>query len=263
MQTLSNPLVPTDQQNHFVYYTPVITPPKATILLIHGLNNPYITYTDWIRWFLAQGFAVQLVKLPAHRTTSKGYERFNASLLFQAIEQAYLSISVQPVILFGYSLGGLLGLTLQNTRSIQYDKALLFAPASATRLRGALFNTLLRILPNIRIRSASLPDYRHHNFVSIKAYRELFKIQNQLLTSQFEHLNQPTLTFIDPKDELISTKRLRQQIKQYRLSNWEIHYLNSRAGKSHHHLIVDKYSLGQENWKKTTMIVENFLKGSS
>jgi hypothetical protein len=67
---------------------------------------------------------------------------------------------------------------------------------------------------------------------------------------------------IDPKDELISYKRLQKWIQKHHLINYKVVTLDpdlTGRSKRFHHLILDEATMGKKNWQLATAQWKAFL----
>jgi hypothetical protein len=73
-------------------------------------------------------------------------------------------------------------------------------------------------------------------------------------------VSMPVLVIIDPKDEMVSAKKLTSYIHTY-LPSWRLYPLAKTSDKKspYAHLIVDEGSLGMENWKRMLQQIRKFL----
>jgi hypothetical protein len=113
-----------------------------------------------------------------------------------------------------------------------------------------------------KLPSFSPEKYRANKKLPIKAYKMLFHYQKFLLANDFNYTNITTLIFIDPKDELVSLDLLQEYIQQFDLYNLRIIELSSNMNErqiKYHHLIVDKSTMGEENWNFFLSSVNKFL----
>jgi hypothetical protein len=74
----------------------------------------------------------------------------------------------------------------------------------------------------------------------------------------------PTLIFIDPKDELISYRKLKKAELKDEWGLCQVVELDSdlsyRSG-NYHHLILDEATMGEKNWTMVVKTMKRFLFG--
>ncbi len=143
-----------------------------------------------------------------------------------------------------------------------FDKQILIAPATAVRNRSYALKLFSFIHKRIMLPSFTPSPYRANNLLPFTAFEVLFRNERKLIEAQYQTLNIPTLIFIDPKDELISYRKLVEYLRRFELTNHEIVVLDSnlRVRQSrYHHLIVSEETMGKENWEMVTGRMAGFL----
>jgi esterase/lipase len=256
-------------QNQVAYY-PAALPRKAITLVAHGLNMKPMGMLAIVQWLNEQGSDVYLVKLSGHHEDSIHIRKVTSTLWEEEMRYVYTiakAASVKysvPLYFVGYSLGALLGqamqLSLQEVNT--FNKQILIAPAISVRNRSYVLKLFALVHKNILLPSFTPSPYRANNFLPFTAFEVLFRNEKKLTEAQYYTLNIPTLIFIDPKDELISYKRLVKLLQEFDLSNYEIITLDSnlKVRKSlYHHLIVSEQTMGKQNWEMATKKMKAFL----
>ena len=112
------------------------------------------------------------------------------------------------------------------------------------------------------IRSYTPKAYRVNDALPLNIYQLLFNEEKQFLKADAGVLNIPTLVLIDPKDELISYKKLHRLISRFRLQNWQLMVLKHKGKdrfSKYHHQIIDEQTMGKENWEMATGKMAEFL----
>jgi len=251
-------------------YHPTPLSQKAITLVVHGLNMKPTGMLAITQWLNEQGSDVYLVKLSGHHEDSIHIKHITSTLWEEEMLHAY-SIAKEaviksgvPLFFVGYSLGALLGqaLILSLKEDNIFDKQILIAPATAVRNRSYTLKVFSYIHKRIMLPSFTPSPYRANNFLPFTAFEVLFRNERKLIEARYETLNIPTLIFIDPKDELISYKKLIDYTRRFELTNYEIVVLDSnlRVRQSlYHHLIVSEETMGKENWEMVTGRMTAFL----
>lgn len=256
-------------QQHIAYYPTTLTK-KAVTLVAHGLNMKPVGMLAITQWLNEQGSDVYLVQLSGHHTASIHIKNITSSLWEEEMQDAYTIAKAAsttykiPFFFVGYSLGALLGqaLILFFKDAKTFDKQILIAPATAVRSRSYALKLFGFIHKKIMLPSFTPSPYRANNFLPFTAFEVLFKNEKRLTEAHYHPLNIPTLIFIDPKDELISYKKLVKIKQLFNLSNYEIIALDSKPGNRktvYHHLIVSEQTMGKQNWEKTIKRMAAFL----
>lgn len=248
-------------------YHPALRPLKTAVTLVtHGLNLKPEAMLFLIHWLTEQGSDVYLVQLSGHRKAGMDIEDVTSSVWqremlegYKIAKQASLQNSV-PLFFLGYSLGALLGqsmISLSETDA-PFEKQILIAPATAIRLRSYLVKLLFPFGRRFRLPSYTPKEYRVNESLPLHIYDLLFTEENRVVTSGFSQSNIPTLVIIDPKDELVSYKRLKKRINRFSLSDYRLLVLDRQLkNRGYHHLIIDEETMGKKNWG---MVVDEFNK---
>jgi len=171
----------------------------------------------------------------------------------------------KPIFLLGYSLGALVA--LDATRffpSIRFEKMILIAPALTPKISTGIIHFFRGVLGGSwMIPSQSSKEYRVHDGTSMAAYDALAKSADSVCREFSEAWAVPTLTFIDPKDELVNARSLQKWIDKKNLRDkWNIQTLPSKRDsklKTWHHLVTDEDVLGSEVWTSMKEQIREFL----
>lgn len=243
-------------------------------MVAHGLNVQPIAMLPFIKWLNSHGSDVYLVQLSGHHKNSVHIKAVTASVWQKEMLAVYSIASkaslehAAPLYFLGYSLGALLGQSMIafSKEITHFDKQVLIAPATAIRQRSYLVKLLFLLSKKRMLPSYTPKRYRFNEALPLSIYGILFAEEKKLWKVRFDGLNIPTVIIIDPKDELISYKKLIRSIKSFRLTNYSVIVLNDdlkgRNGK-YHHLVIDEQTMGTANWKMATQQIAAFLFESS
>lgn len=116
-------------------------PPRAIILLVHGLSEHSSRYMNVVNHFVPQGFAVYGFDHSGHGK-STGYRKYIADFGEYIATLAMVSASVRaeysgvPVFLLGHSMGGLIAARYLPQHQQEFSGAIISAPA--IKLVGSL-----------------------------------------------------------------------------------------------------------------------------
>lgn len=257
-------------QSSDVAYFPTSLPKKAVTLVVHGLNVKPTAMLGLIEWFNQQGSDAYLISLMGH--TEKGgkigdvtAEQWEKNMLdgYDVANKASRESS-SPLYFIGYSVGALLGQDMIQLaeRKIHFEKQILIAPSTAIRSRSHVLKLLFFLSQKKTLPSYTPEAYRANERLPLKVYKIMFKKEKALYSSRFTKVNIPTLILIDPKDELISYRKLKRLKKKFSLTNHEIVTLDSdlkARGGEYHHLIINEATMGVQNWKMVTARLKDFL----
>lgn len=239
-------------------------------MVVHGLNVKPIAMLSLIKWLTSHGSEVYLAHLSGHHESTISIKEVTAIIwqeemlnCYTISRQASLNASV-PLYFLGYSLGALLGQSMISllAKNGSFDKQILIAPAIAIRSRSYLIRLLFFLGEKTTIPGYTPDEYRVNKSLPLHVYKLLFAEEKKILNAKFDGLNIPTLILIDPKDELISYKKILRFIDRFSLTNYEVIILDddlkSRNGK-YHHMILNEETMGRNNWEMATGKMEKFL----
>ena len=252
--------------------------PRGVVVVVHGLNvkpskmgTPSAEGT-LVKLLLDSGYHVYRVTLKGHGGALEDMQNVTQSdwihdAYFQYCQaQASAADERLPLYLLGFSLGALVYEFLMNEETaipVQFEKTILFSPALAIRPAA---KTVLWLQPFTNdgsiIKSVSPATYRAQTGASIAAYKILFNMEASLCSASFKNCNVDTLIFIDKKDEMITTKILRERIDTYKLTNWKIHEVTNTGAvirPNYHHLLIDSSCVSDVTWHNITEAMLNFL----
>lgn len=237
---------------------------------MHGLNVRPSAMLDLVDWLNKKGSDAYLVKLSGHHANSVPLHEIRADAWQTEMINAHrlakktASDNNVPLFFLGYSLGGLLGPAMISGREGNYtfDKQLLFAPAIGFRIRSHFVKFSFFLNQDYKLPSFTPKEYRANHKLPIRFYKMMFREERLLKKNKFNHVNIPTLVFIDPADELISHRKLEKLFKKFRLTNFRFipldKDLTGREMKLHH-LIINERTMGEKNWKLVTSEMARFL----
>jgi esterase/lipase len=257
--------------------TPVLIP-RGMVMVVHGLNVkpskmgvPSAEGT-LVKLLLDSGYHVYRVTLQGHGGPLGDMQNVTrADWIYDAYFQYCQAKTIAeneelPLYLLGFSLGALVYEVLMNEETetpAQFEKAILFSPAVAIK-SAAKIVLWLQPFTNDRsiIKSAGPEEYRAQPGASMAAYKTVFDMEESLCSASFRNCNINTIIFIDPNDEMISARILRERIQQYGLTNWRI-YETTNAGAvirpRYHHLLIDNKCVSASTWRSISGTIVNFL----
>ena len=135
--------------------------------------------------------------------------------------------------------------------------------ACSTRRITNLIKLLFLLNDNYRIPSFTPKEYKFQESLPLVTYKILFQLSKELNYNKFQNLNIPTKVMVDKKDELVSSRILKKQIKRYDLDEWDLITLTRKKSTlkyKYHHLIVDRVTFGPKLWDNTIKDIIAFLK---
>ena len=249
--------------------------PQGVAFVVHGLNLKPSKMNELVKVLNGLQIDVLRVGLAGHRGSEEEHKHITREIWLKDVFDNYSLACAHAIALkkrlyfLGYSLGALLFLDLLNNAPgsalekdrINVGKAILLAPAIALPWYTHLIKVFNIFGGTFMVMSMNRPDYRSLPGTSVAAYNAFFESIEALDISKHKHSNSiRTLVIIDPKDELVSLRKIRDVVKRHHLHRWKIVELPS-GHRRRHHLIVDRESLGQERWKKQIQAISHFIQG--
>jgi alpha-beta hydrolase superfamily lysophospholipase len=223
-----------------------------------------------ISWLTGLGAEVYLIQLSGHLEAGIPINKVSADLWkdemlagYTLAKQAAKESSL-PLYFLGYSLGALLAqsMILLNQSGPAFDKQVLLAPAMAIRSRAYLLRLFFPLSTQIKLPSFTPKAYRANAALPLLIYKILFAEERKLWSARFKGLNIPTLVIIDPKDELISYRKLIQLTSMFKLTRYQILELKKELKHKkddYHHLILSEETMSAANWQKVAKAMGHFF----
>lgn len=255
---------------------------KGVALVIHGLNLRPDRMQPIVSKLTESGIDVLCLSLRGH---GENYTHGNGSSEDQARLAAFKNVSCQlwmneaylaylqlkergaekgvPLFLTAFSLGGLIGLDLFASKpDVRFDRLVLFAPA--IRLHAAIYlERLLAPFPRLVIPSMAPKNYlANKKGTPIAAYNALFDGLDRFNKNTGQKLNVPTLVFIDPQDEFIPLRKLKELVEKQRWNQWQFFIVEkdkSARNETFYHHIIDASATGETVWQVMMKAAVNHL----
>ncbi len=247
--------------------------PRSCAIVAHGLNTNPEKMENLAQLLRHSGIEVQSLILRGHHKEGFKTATISREAWIQDAREAYDKLKTKcpsensSIFLIGYSLGALIFLDAMNeSPKIKLSKMVLLSPAVTPRFSSALIHCFFKLFGrNFRIPSLSPADYRVAKSIPLAAYESLGQSAKRISDRRTESWNIPTQVWIDPKDELVSSRKLSKWIIKQRLSEWQLMFLPSKRKaktKTWHHLIIDEEVLGTDAWSNMTHSILSFLLGT-
>ena len=201
-------------------------------------------------YLCANNAAAGEARLASLRRVTYGLWRDETIAAYQVAAQQAARLGV-PVVLVAFSLGALIGCTAAlNYAEVRFAKLVLFAPALSLRRRSYVLK-LLALWPHLVIPSATPISYRANRGTTIAAYNALYAARQDFERLIGSRLDVPTLAFVDPNDEMVSSAGLQQLIVQRNLARSASSPRAQEQGSQtrYHHLLIDQDSVGVAAWR--------------
>ena len=258
---------------------------KAVALVIHGLNLNPVRMASIIAALNEAGIDAARLSLQGHGLNFERRQglgeteaRLNAfkgvsyRLWFQETLMGYeqtrqTARSYQvPLVLIGFSYGGLMGLDLLASREdVRFQRAVLFAPALS--LRG--WDYAIRLFspfPRLVIPTLAPAEYLANPGTPMAGYNALFETLDHFESHMGPKLNIPALVVMDPGDELVSLDGLKRLAAGHHLTRWRFYPVpNHRSVRKGmlRHIVIDEASVGKAVWAGINTAMIAHLLGNS
>lgn len=244
-------------------------PVREVFLTLPGLNFHPDRLEPWEALVAAHGAATVRPGLRGYGAPGDpAWRQVSAEQWLEDVSAAYLRLGERfpgaAVSLFGYSLGGVLGLLWSRRYGIPLHRALLLSPALALPTLPRLGMALLTLLPGrMAVPSWAPRHYRLHDLTSMAAYHA---VRN--LTVQFRRGSggAPRCVFIaiSRQDELVSATEAERYVATLRTlrpaGQDRLHWIDHRPRPGRlYHLGVDAATLGAGPWSHLRGDVEDWL----
>jgi len=232
---------------------------KGVAIVAHGLNLRPTRMLPLAQVLRGAGIHPVCVALSGHVDGSKSFADVSREAWLDEMLEAYAlarSIADQarcPLYFLGYSLGALLGQDLLTERSdVRWDRQVLLAPATHPRTHTRLVRVFQPFGDAFAIPSLSYAGYAAQKSTAMAAYRALFESEKKLMNTSVDPLRIPTRVYIDPRDEMVSTKKIQKWIEQNKLKEWKLDTLRAQGSLpiQYRHLIIDETTLGKAAWSQ-------------
>ncbi len=196
--------------------------PRARILIVHGLGEHSGRYDHVGDYFVSNGFDVTAFDLRGHGAS--GGNRVDIESFEEFLDDLELILDETkddlPLIVYGHSMGGLIGASYAMSNRHQPDFYVLSAPAMSADAPAALrvgAKVLNRIRPTLRLANSIKGEqlskdpavgekYFADPLVETKAtarFGAILFAQMESIREEYERLARPTLVFHGAEDSLV------------------------------------------------------------
>lgn len=194
-QPLLAPFTARDGENLALYEWPMqawqsddVLPPRAVVLIVHGLGEHASRYDHVARQLLDWGFAVRAYDQRGHGESSGARGGLSSETLLlddltevvddtrqraQRLPRAGGPAAPLPLILLGHSLGGLVVGRFVSLQLRPVDGLVMSSPAldpGLNALQKLLLATVPSIAPNLRVNNGLKPEYISHDAQVVRKY---------------------------------------------------------------------------------------------
>lgn len=232
---------------------------RPRIVFIHGMNNHDKCFNRMDSFFRNNGFETDLIILPCHGENRKEARDFKDAL--SLFDQKMKALGETPYVAIAFSHGALyLQLWLEKNPKHKPLKQVLLAPALYIRKQNVI-EKALKLLPDwFIIKSFSPKEFRRYELLSVWEYKIL--IHGAQTFQKFKGpFKVPSLVYIDPKDELVDAKKLKDEIEKkndnFKVQYFERPYLKRPIGC--HHILFHPNYFQKNDWSMFMSSIEDYL----
>lgn len=232
---------------------------KENLIIIHGLNNNQHLFLPLINHFSPK-YNVFFITLPCHGTNRKEAQSWREAL--SCFDKTISPLTNKPYSVIAFSLGALYLQLWLNKKKVNLPlKQVLLAPALEVN-QFKIISTFSKLVPSFfKILSFMPREFRQFDSLSVTDYKILFQSLEEFIKIK-KKFKIPTLIIIDPKDELVSAKRLQKTSSckadvAFRL--WNRPYLNLTHGLGRHHFLVHPRFFTKKDWELFLKEIDSYL----
>jgi esterase/lipase len=234
------------------------------IIIIHGLNNNQEGFFPLAQSLNSLGYNTEILCLPGHSENRE--EAKSDDEATRCFDQRMQELIKSPYSVIAFSQGALyLQLWLDKNPSCSPQSQILLAPALFIR-HFEFLNGLMSRLPTFFSILSQMPKkLRRYNQLYVWEYRNLFRKAKQYQSID-KSMKIPTLILIDPKDEVVDAKRIKQELDNRKtgakIEYFERKYLRGRRPGKYHILFNPEY-FKPSDWNLLIARMDEFLKDTS
>lgn len=244
--------------------------PKGVFIVVHGLNLKPSKMNAFVDFLTNNGYYVLRTTLHGHRGNLQEQKEVEWKDWMEGMHKHYCYAKSQaeklkvPLYNLSFSLGALVSMGhIQELDENPYRKQIFLAPATWIHWYGKIPGWLGFLGGEVGIPSKNLEEYRSQPTTSLNCYRSMKEGRKKLEELKGHLLSIPSLVVMDPKDELVSLKKIKNFLNEKELNDYwetlEVSNKETELKKSYHHLIVDEKTLGKKQWKSLLERLSSFL----
>jgi Serine aminopeptidase, S33 len=240
--------------------------PQGVLVLTHGLNLLPARMDQMAAAFANAGMEVYRPAFCGHSGDNEKFLNVSAkdweddarrihALAYQRAQEMGL-----PLCLGAYSFSALVFQVL--SAELPFARRLYFAPALAVHPWYPIALMMAKLHPRLTYSSRIFPDYRANSESGARPLLALNDFLGRWWQGEGLQDNAPTQIWLDPRDELVSGKRLRRLASTK--PEWKIHEISNQGSRlpvKYHHLVINEDSLGLEEWRRMLAEARDFLQG--
>lgn len=225
------------------------------ILLIHGLNNNLAGFEALKKALEAFGFDTELITLPGHKDDRE--EAFHAEKGLEIFGNNLMPFVERPYVVIAFSQGARYFLKWLNQTNHPRPLAQVFLSPAFFIKKPKQLSFLSRYLPQkMKIPSLAPKELRRYPYLFIGEYKALFA--KSLGENELRFLKQiQTLILIDPKDEVVDAKVLKNFCGDQ--VQWVKREKILKKSFGHHHILFHPDYFKEDEWEKFLLTIHQFL----
>lgn len=223
---------------------------KLKVILIHGMNNSSVAFNPLMEELSLKNFDITFITLPGHQGVKEEFHFEEALNLFA---KAFNDKAREEYAVIAYSQGALYFELAERKKLIKSPKkALYLAPAFSLK-NEFLIRKFIGLLPSkLPIKSFAPREIALYPHMLVHEYRTLFAKVHEL--RKFNASEFSRLILIDPKDELVDSKRILAEYPKETLL-----FPRVLSEKFRHHLLIHPNYFSSEEWNKLIKMISEYL----
>lgn len=232
------------------------------LIIIHGLNNNLECFDPLKERFEKTGFKCSLIILPGHGDLRE--EAYDLTTALKVFDERMKKLIQEPYVVIAFSQGALyFQIWLQRNDHPAPLAQVLLAPALFINWHSKI-EWVINLLPSaFYIRSRTPKILRRYMGLYLGEYKTL--LEGVRLYQSFKAgMRVPTLILIDPLDELVDAKILKNELEDRCRDKLKIILVNKPRleGKTmgQHHVLFHPDWFIPKQWEEMTSEIESFLK---
>ncbi|MGB4291888.1 MAG: lysophospholipase [Bacteroidales bacterium] len=168
---------------------------RASVIMVHGLGEHIMRYSDWATKFTSAGIIFQGVDLPGHgksdgkRGHIKNYAQID-EMLDILVEESTKSYPERPVFIYGHSMGGGIVLSYLIKRNPHIKGAIVTSPwirlaFPPSGVKVTLARIMKSILPSLTQHTGLVTEHLSHKQDEVDKYEKDPLVHGRISVSLF------------------------------------------------------------------------------
>lgn len=230
------------------------------VFIVHGLNLKPEKMNYINQFFKTNNYNTSQISLKGHRLASNNLQHQKSIKKHDwenDIVKVYTDLNEpQNLIGVGQSLGALSLVSAHLHTKTKFKKLILIAPSIEPKLSVHFIRFLFLFPDSWSLPSFNLKEYRVEDSTSLSAYKELFRMRDNVLNSK---INIPCFVIANPLDEVIDFEKT----QTWALANNCEFYTFKKIDENtvgHQHLFIDPSTAGKKGIETFNKILRDILR---